>query len=147
MDAVKRWEKVFKVLDVRRKLYLLNGQTYSEGTVESVLSRGPCGGTPMGRKFSDVLREFQQEGSGRPLLILALTDGEANDKDLFNQVLDKIQDGVYGDVQVCLMGLSLEAEDIEWFEDEECDDTRIRTIEAWEVEQQQILWRKVIRLA
>merc|ERR1711920_883995 len=35
-------------------------------------------------------------------------------------------------------------EDIEWFEDEECDDTRIRTIEAWEVEQQMILYRKVI---
>merc|ERR1719161_1902568 len=99
----------------------------------------------MGMKFTNVLREFQQDRSGRPLLILALTDGEANDKDLFNQVLDKIQDGVYGDVQVCLMGLSLEAEDIEWFEDEECDDTRIRTIEPFEVEQQQILWRKVIQ--
>jgi len=36
-------------------------------------------------------------------------------------------------------------EDIEWFEDEECDDTRIRTIEAYEVEQQLILYRKVIQ--
>merc|ERR1719313_1483357 len=78
------------------------------------------------------------------MLLLALTDGEANDKDDFNRVLDEIQDGLHGDVQVCLMGLSLEREDIEWFEDEECDDTRIRTIEPWEVEQQQILWRQVI---
>ena len=50
-------------------------------------------------------------------------------------------------VQVCFMGLSLVAKDIEWFENEECDDTRIRTIEPWEVEQQQILWRKVIERA
>lgn len=96
----------------------------------------------MGSTFSWVL---QHERSERPLLILSLTDGEANDKDLFNSVLDQIQDGLYGDVQVCLMGLSLEAADIEWFEDEECDDTRIRTIEPFEVEQQQILWRKVIQ--
>merc|ERR1711959_464998 len=74
----------------------------------------------------------------------ALTDGEANDKGLFNRTLDEIQDELWGDVQVCLMGLSLVPEDIAWFEDEECDDTRIRTIEPWEVEQQQILWRQVI---
>jgi hypothetical protein len=77
-------------------------------------------------------------------LVFVLTDGEANDKDLFNRTLDAIQDELYGDVQVCLLGLSLEPEDIAWFEDEECDDTRIRTIEPWEVEQQQILWRQVI---
>ena len=58
--------------------------------------------------------------------------------------MDEIQDELWGDVQVCLMGLSLVPEDIAWFEDEECDDTRIRTIEPWEVEQQQILWRQVI---
>lgn len=145
VDALTKWEKVFKILDVERKLYLLNDRTFKEGSVESVLSGGPVGGTPMGSKFANVLNEYQQERSGRPLLMLALTDGEANDKPLFNSVLDQIQDGAYGDVQVCLMGLSLEAADIEWFEDEECDDTRIRTIEAWEVEQQQILWRKVIQ--
>merc|ERR1719401_634767 len=113
----------------------------------SILSRGPGGGTPMGRVLQRVLSDYQFSGrqNGRPLLILALTDGEANDKDTFNNVLDQIQDGYYGDVQVCLLGLSLEPEDIEWFEDEECDDTRIRTIEAFEVEQQQILWRKVIQ--
>ena len=43
------------------------------------------------------------------------------------------------------MGLSLEKGDIDWFEDEECDDTRIRTIEAFEVEQQRILYQKLIQ--
>ena len=62
----------------------------------------------------------------------------------FNGVLDAIQNRQHGDVQVCLMGLSLVPEDIEWFEDEECDDTHIRTIEAFEVEQQQMLRREVI---
>merc|ERR1719401_3203691 len=113
----------------------------------SILSRGPGGGTPMGRVLQQVLSDYQSSGrkSERPLLILALTDGEANDADVFNRTLDAIQDGVYGDVQVLLMGLSLDKEDIEWFEDEECDDTRIRTIEAYEVEQQMILYRKVIQ--
>merc|ERR1740138_1779263 len=115
--------------------------------MDRLLSTFAGGGTPMGSTFSRVLAEYQSESRGqqdRPCLILALTDGEANDKDIFNRTLDRIQDGLHGDVQVCLMGLSLEPEDIEWFEDEECDDTRIRTIEAWEGEQQQILWRKVI---
>jgi hypothetical protein len=92
----------------------------------------------MGRKLSEVVSD---QRSDRPLLVLALTDGEANDAQLFNTTLDQIQDGKYGDVQVLLMGLSLDKEDIEWFEDEECDDTRIRSIEAYEVEQQMIHFR------
>jgi len=63
----------------------------------------------------------------------------------FNQVLDRIQNMVYGDVQVCLMGLSLVKEDIEWFEQEECEDTRIRTIEAFEVENRQIQMKEVMK--
>jgi len=100
----------------------------------------------MGSTFNRVLSDYEREGrrEDRPCLILAFTGGEANDKDVFNRTLDQIQDGLHGDVQVCLMGLSLEPDDIEWFEDEECDDTRIRTIEAWEVEQQMILYREVI---
>merc|ERR1719326_366338 len=100
----------------------------------------------MGGTFQRVLRDIRSMDptAQRTHLILCLTDGEANDADLFNQTLDQIQDELWGDVQVCIMGLSLEPEDIAWFEDEECDDTRIRTIEPWEVEQQQILWRQVI---
>ena len=43
---------------------------------------------------------------------LALTDGEANDMPSFNATLDRAQNGVFGDVQICLMGLSLVKEDI-----------------------------------
>merc|ERR1712039_1153982 len=71
-------------------------------------------------------------------------DGEANDMVGFNRTLDEIQNGVYGDVQVCLMGLSLVKRDVEWFENEECDETRIRTIEAFEVEQRQIQLKEVV---
>merc|ERR1712187_217224 len=51
----------------------------------------------------------------------------------------------YGDVQCCFMGLSLKPEDIEWFENEECDETRIRTVEAYEVEARQIRLKEVVR--
>eukprot|EP00928_Gymnodinium_smaydae_P074145 TRINITY_DN57210_c0_g1_i1.p1 TRINITY_DN57210_c0_g1~~TRINITY_DN57210_c0_g1_i1.p1 ORF type:complete len:561 (-),score=43.41 TRINITY_DN57210_c0_g1_i1:210-1676(-) len=138
-----KWEEVFSILQVRRKVYMLNRYCDSSKPMHEILSAFG-GATPMGSTFANVLNDYRKDGSGRPLLILALTDGEANDKRAFNNILDEIQDGVHGDVQVCLMGLSLEPEDIEWFEDEECDDTRIRTIEAWEVEQQMILYRKVI---
>jgi hypothetical protein len=35
--------------------------------------------------------------------------------------------------QVCLVGLSLLREDVEWFENEECDDSRVRTVEPFEM--------------
>lgn len=47
--------------------------------------------------------------------------------------------------EVCLFGLSLIKEDIEWFENEECDETRIRTIEPFEVENRQIQLKEVTR--
>lgn len=143
-DALAKWEGVFGVLGMPRRVYRLNAHDDPRGDLDRLLARGPGGGTPMGAAMARVLSEYRRDGQDRPLLILALTDGEANDKNDFNAILDEIQDGLHGDVQVCLMGLSLEPEDIEWFEDEECDDTRIRTIEAWEVEQQMILYRKVI---
>merc|ERR1711988_752683 len=62
----------------------------------------------------------------------------------FNSELDRVQNGVHGDSQVCFMGLSLVPQDIEWFENEECDETRIRTVEAYEVEQRQIQLREVV---
>mmetsp|Transcript_15618 Transcript_15618/g.32540 ORF Transcript_15618/g.32540 Transcript_15618/m.32540 type:complete len:415 (-) Transcript_15618:88-1332(-) len=148
-DHLAKWEEVFQILGVRRKVYLLNQFRDPDEGLPSLLARGPGGGTPMGRTFARVLSDYQTCGrpDNQPLLLLALTDGEASDKNDFNNILDEIQDGLHGDVQVCLMGLSLEPEDIAWFEDEECDDTRIRTIEAWEVEQQMILYQKVIQRA
>jgi len=79
----------------------------------------------------------------RPAFILGITDGEANDMTSFTALLDFVQNGTYGDVQICMMGLSLVPEDIEWFETEECDETRIRTVEPYEVELRQILMREV----
>merc|ERR1719401_3137079 len=79
------------------------------------------------------------------MLLLVLTDGEADNMFTFNRTLDEIQNGVYGDVQVCLMGLSLVKADIEWFENEECDETRIRTVEAFEVEQRLIQMKEVVK--
>lgn len=145
-DALIKWEEVFNILQVKRKVYLLNHHVDPSSSLDTALARGPCGVTPLGSTFARVLSDHRREGraQGGPLLILALTDGEASDAMGFNNILDEIQDGLHGDVQVCLMGMSLEPDDIAWFEDEECDDTRIRTIEAWEVEQQMILYRKVI---
>jgi len=79
------------------------------------------------------------------LLIIGITDGEANNMLTFCNLLDCIQNNQYGDVQVSLMGLSLVKEDIEWFENEECDETRIRTIESYEVEQRQIQLKEVVK--
>lgn len=81
----------------------------------------------------------------RPMLILAITDGEADDMISFSNLLDRVQNLQFGDVQVCLMGLSLVKEDIEWFEMEECDETRIRTVEAFEVEHRQIQLKEVVK--
>lgn len=147
-DALTKWEEVLQIMGVGRSVYLLNGgRRDPREPMQSSLASGPRGGTPMGSTLQRVLSDYRSSGRGvgRPLLVLALTDGEANDADVFNRTLDGIQDGAYGDVQVLLMGLSLDKEDIEFFEDEECDDTRIRTIEAYEVEQQLILYRKVIQ--
>merc|ERR1719272_418565 len=91
-----------------------------------------------------ALQDHANEASGRSLLLLVVTDGEADDMQTFNAVLDRVQNDVYGDVQVCFMGLSLVPQDIEWFENEECDETRIRTVEAYEVEQRQIQLREVV---
>merc|ERR1719461_1835781 len=79
------------------------------------------------------------------LHIIMITDGEANNMRQFSQLLDAMQNMRYGDVQVCIMGLSLVPEDIEWFENEECEDTRIRTVEAFEVELAQMMRREVVK--
>jgi len=80
------------------------------------------------RVLSDFNREVRVSSPDSSMLVLIITDGEANDMPSFNRTLDEVQNGIWGDVQVCLMGLSLVREDVEWFENEECDETRIRTI-------------------
>ncbi len=77
-------------------------------------------------------------------LILVLTDGEANDMSSFNGLLDEVQNGYHGDVQVLLVALSLIPSDVDWFENEECEDSRVRTVEAFQVERTQMIRREVI---
>lgn len=149
-DAIQHWMQVYRILGMDPWVYLLNsvsslGHRCRGSQVEQVFSRPPSGSTAMTEAFERVLSDHRCECPGQPLLLLALTDGEANNMTTFNQRLDEIQNLKYGDVQVCLMGLSLVKEDIEWFENEECDETRIRTVEAFEVENRQIQLREVVR--
>merc|ERR1719221_916606 len=97
------------------------------------------------RVLSDFQSEVRRVDPAKSLLALILTDGEANDMLSFGVVLDQVQNGVYGDIQVCILGLSLVKADIEWFEMEECDETRIRTVESFEVEQRQIQLKEVVK--
>jgi len=149
-DALVRWRAIFDVLGIDPFVYLLNGMSGVNGTkvysseLDRVFANRPGGGTPMSEALLRALGEHNAEAGGRTLLLLVLTDGEANDMVSFNRTLDECQNGVYGDVQVCFMGLSLVAKDIEWFENEECDDTRIRTVEPYEVEQRQMQLKEVV---
>ena len=149
-DALTRWRAIFDVLGIDPFVYLLNGMSGVNGTkvysseLDRVFANRPGGGTPLSEALLRALGEHNAEAGGRTLLLLVLTDGEANDMVSFNRTLDECQNGVYGDVQVCFMGLSLVAKDIEWFENEECDDTRIRTVEPYEVEQRQMQLKEVV---
>jgi hypothetical protein len=148
-DALLRWMEVYKILGIDPWVYLLNSGPMSGkvrgSQLSTVFAQQPQGRTPMTQTLELALSDHLAEARNRPLLLLVVTDGEADDMQSFNAVLDRVQNNVYGDVQVCFMGLSLVPRDIEWFENEECDETRIRTVEAYEVEQRQIQLREVVR--
>jgi len=147
-DLLRHWATVYGILGLDPYVYLLNRQP-GWGTkcrlsiMESIFALPPQGGTPMPQALMSAIQDHAQECNETTLLLLGLTDGEANDMVYFNRVLDEIQNLLYGDVQICLLGLSLIRKDIEWFENEECDETRVRTIEAFEVEDRQIQLREV----
>lgn len=146
-SALQRWMSVFSVLGIDPWVYPLNTvsgrRCRGSEALTRLFSTQPEGSTPMTECLNMVLTDDRPAGA--PLLVLALTDGEANDMPSFNATLDRAQNGVFGDVQICLMGLSLVKEDIEWFENEECDETRIRTVEAYEVECRQIMLKEVVK--
>jgi len=150
-DALRRWHTVFRILRLDPTLYLLNpisnlGDRVRLSQVEQVFNHKPQGTTPMSSVLARAIGDHQSSQlNNKTLLVLALTDGEADDMPGFNALLDQCQNNVYGDVQVCLLGLSLVQRDVEWFENEECDETRIRTIEAYEVEAMQIRLREVVQ--
>ncbi|CAE8709177.1 unnamed protein product [Polarella glacialis] len=160
-DALRHWKAVYDILGIDPMLYLLNpingiGSKCSLSSLEAIFARPPQGRTPMTEALYAGLGDHKREagdprtnrgntGDDNLLLLLVITDGEADDMRSFSRVLDEVQNGVHGDVQVCLMGLSLVKSDIEWFEDEECEDTRVRTVEAFEVEQRQIQMKEVVQ--
>merc|ERR1719168_259108 len=113
--------------------------------IQQIFEKQPQGGTPMTESMQMALEQHGNENPGQSLLLLVVTDGEADNPWTFNAVVDQIQSNTYGDVQCCFMGLSLQPEDIEWFENEECDEARIRTVEPYEVEQRQIQLKEVVR--
>eukprot|EP00419_Tripos_fusus_P020085 CAMPEP_0172741050 /NCGR_PEP_ID=MMETSP1074-20121228/126253_1 /TAXON_ID=2916 /ORGANISM="Ceratium fusus, Strain PA161109" /LENGTH=507 /DNA_ID=CAMNT_0013571299 /DNA_START=58 /DNA_END=1578 /DNA_ORIENTATION=+ len=148
-DAMRKWIAIYEILGLDPWTYLLNplsgiGKKIRGSQLEQVFTRQPSGGTDMTEALERVLADHAQERPDSPLLIVGITDGEANNMTTFNNTLDSIQNDAYGEVQVCFLGLSLVREDIEWFENEECDETRIRTIEAYDVEKRQIQLRKVV---
>lgn len=153
-DALKKWMQVFQVLDMVPTVYKLNplnrgARCRTVADVDRIFLEAPGGRTPMTEVLQTALYDFSQVRQTQPdktMLTLIITDGEANDMQSFTRTLDEIQNGIHGDVQVCLMGLSLVKEDVEWFENEECDDTRIRTVEAFEVENRQIQLKEVVRI-
>lgn len=149
-DAMRHWMKVYSILGIDPWVYFLNpsqglGMKCKGSQMEQAFANSPGGTTAMTEAIQSALADHQRERPSDPLLIITITDGEANNMLTFNKVLDEIQNLVYGDVQCCLMGLSLIKQDIEWFENEECDETRIRTVEAFEVENRQIQLREVIK--
>lgn len=155
-DHLAKWLTVYRTMGIEPPVYLLNnmGPHRARGPnnsikvtntdVNELFSHNPSGGTPLTEVIASALADHKAEAPDQGLFLLILTDGEATNMDSFNTLLDSIQWGAHGDVQVCLNGLSLVPEDLEWFENEECDDTRIRTVEAFEVEQQQMLRKEVI---
>jgi len=150
-DSLKKWFMIFDILQISPPIYFLNatrhyGRRVQGVPVAEIFSRtNPGGTTPMTQTFSMLLDDYVRENSrDSPLLVLALTDGEANNQDQFNSLLDRVQNKIYGNVQVCFMGISLEERDIEWFEHEECANSRIRTIEPFEVERTEMLQKTVI---
>jgi hypothetical protein len=148
-DTLRKWSQAYNTMHLDPWVYLLNGLGGQMRTRLSqsaaLFERQPQGGTPLPESIQLALDNHLTECPGQSLLLLVITDGEADNPYTFNAVLDQIQNNVYGDVQCCFMGLSLKQEDIEWFENEECDETRIRTVEAYEVEQRQIQLREVVQ--
>lgn len=148
-DALFRWMQVYSILGIDPWVYKLNrgrGSMKVRGsTLADVFKTEPQGGTPLTDVMQSALDDHQTECPDKSLLLLIVTDGEADNMQLFGQMLDCIQNKQFGDVQVCFMGLSLKPSDIEWFEMEECDETRIRTVEAYEVEQRQIQLKEVVQ--
>lgn len=162
LDALRRWHEIYSVLGIDPVVYQMNGpqlrlssfasgnafhrggRTPSTETLFQVLTRRNRQSQVTRQDLINNIRNPLRQCPGRQF-VLILTDGEANNMETFMSLLDQCQNGVFGDIQICFLGISLEPADIEWFEEEECEETRIRTIEPFEVEQRQIRMREVVQ--
>eukprot|EP00663_Eupelagonemidae_sp_cell21sb_P008700 gene8700-6291_t len=207
---MQKWVQALRAMGKDPPVYLLNnntgerrsyggerpegapakGKRVDHADVRRLFKERPAGRTPTPEVILRCIEDHRAEAADRPLLLLILTDGEANNMRFQggtggsrtthtssnkvlchgcvfflshqNVVLDAVQNQHFGDVQVCLMGLSLvraqhpthpqlphttlrkpwlyghdargpsrlvaagcwaTREDIEWFENEECEDT------------------------
>ena len=102
---------------------------YQRNQTTDCLPYGSCSNTPVPPHTATRDRHLQ---------ILMVTDGEANNMQSFNQILDATQNNYYGDVQLCILALSLQSRDVEFMDNEECEHIRVRAIEAFEIEEFQI---------
>lgn len=115
-----------------------NSANSNNNNTSSCCPYGACNPTPPPPPANNTMGK-----KNRHLQILMLTDGEATNMLTFNQILDATQNKQYDDVQICILGLTLQPKDIEWMENEECEHIRVRAIEAFEIEQFQIKNRLV----
>lgn len=152
-DALRRWHEIYSVMGIDPPVYQMNGPTKKLSDFARGGGQHTGGRTPTAETLYRALtgrtrytgKTLSDDAFAGRRLVLILTDGEANDMGSFMRLLDQCQNGRFGDIQICMLGVSLVPEDIEWFEEEECDETRIRTVEAFEVEKRQIQLKEVMQ--
>merc|ERR1719235_3101479 len=80
-DALRRWVDVFRILGLDPEVFLLNPQRGHQrlrcSQIERVFAAKPQGTTPMTQVLQQALTG--RADAARPLLVLGLTDGEADD--------------------------------------------------------------------
>jgi hypothetical protein len=134
-DHLNKWLNIYRTMNLEVPVYLLNPtrdhQAQRPGgsikvvnpNLNSLFENVPGGTTPLTEVLANCLNDhlLESKGVAKPLLVLVLTDGEANNKNSFNTLLDSIQwyllhllyffcgqlricflRGAHGDVQVCV---------------------------------------------
>ena len=93
--------QVYNVLGMDPWVYLLNntrvGKKVRGSELPRVFAQMPEGATPMTEIIETALHEHLREEPSKSLLLLVVTDGEANNMQTFNAVLDRVQNNVYDD--------------------------------------------------
>ena len=83
-------------------VYLLNsGARRDKVDINALFQRPPGGSTPLPEVLKRALEDHRQHAADRGLLLLVLTDGEANHMKKLNALLDAVQNEAYGDECFC----------------------------------------------